>query len=59
VLGSVTSSGTIAEASQNLTALAAEIRAAKAYAEGTPARVVVTSNRQLAVVKRLLALKLG
>jgi hypothetical protein len=40
-------------------ALAAEVRAAKAYAEGTPARVVVTSNRQLAIVKRLLALKLG
>lgn len=40
-------------------ALVAEIRAAKAYAEGTPARVEVSSAKQLAIVKRLLALKLG
>jgi len=40
-------------------ALVAEIRSARAYAEGTPARVEVTSARQLAVVKRLLALRLG
>lgn len=30
---------------------------AKAYAEGTPARVEVAGKRELAVVQRLLALK--
>jgi hypothetical protein len=40
-------------------ALVAEIRAAKPYAEGTPARVEVTSAKQVTVIKRLLALKLG
>ncbi len=39
-------------------ALVAEIRAAKTYAEGTPARIEVTSKRQLANVRRLLTLKL-
>lgn len=38
-------------------ALVAEIRGAKAYAEGTPARVEVAGKRELAVVQRLLALK--
>jgi hypothetical protein len=40
-------------------ALVAEIRAGKAYAEGTPARIEITSAKQVAIVKRLLALKLG
>jgi hypothetical protein len=39
--------------------LVAAIRAAKAYAEGTPARVEVSSAKQVAIVKRLLALALG
>jgi hypothetical protein len=39
--------------------LVAEIRAAKAYAEGTPARIEVSNARQVAIVKRLLALQLG
>lgn len=40
-------------------ALVAEIRAAKVYAEGTPARVEVTGAKQVAIVKRLLALALA
>jgi hypothetical protein len=39
--------------------LVAAIRAAKAYAEGTPARVEVSSAKQVTIVKRLLALALG
>lgn len=39
-------------------ALVAAVRSAKAYAEGTPARVEVTGPRQVAVVRRLLALRL-
>lgn len=40
-------------------ALVAEIRAAKTYAEGTPARVEVTSAKQVAIIQRLLALALA
>ena len=36
-----------------------EITTGKTYPEGRPARIEVTSRRDLAVVKKLLALKLG